>query len=56
VLRWHLQRSLPKASSPERIQQNAALHDFTLTADQMSRINDLDQGESGRTGPNPEKM
>jgi 2,5-diketo-D-gluconate reductase A len=59
VLRRHLQRGhivLPKASSPERIRQNAALHDFVLTADQMSRIDHLDRGESGRTGPNPETM
>ncbi|WP_307852621.1 aldo/keto reductase [Glaciihabitans sp. dw_435] len=59
VLRWHIQRGhivLPKASSPERIQQNASVYDFTLTTEQMSRLDRLDRGESGRTGPNPESM
>jgi 2,5-diketo-D-gluconate reductase A len=59
VLRWHLQRQhivLPKASSSERIHQNAALHEFSLNTAQMSRIDQLDRGPSGRTGPDPETM
>lgn len=38
------------------MQQNFALFDFKLTDEQMSSITALDQGETGRTGPNPEEM
>lgn len=59
ILRWHLQHGhivLPKSSNPKRIVANTALYDFTLSAEQMSRIDNLDQGEAGRAGPHPERM
>ncbi|GAA2557241.1 aldo/keto reductase [Winogradskya consettensis] len=59
ILRWHLQRGdivLPKASSPQRIAENAAVFDFSLDARQMARIDRLDRGEAGRTGPHPERL
>ncbi|GAB3997947.1 aldo/keto reductase [Nocardioides marmoraquaticus] len=59
TLRWHVQRGdiiFPKSSSPERMAENFAIFDFELTDDQMGRINELDQGEDGRTGPNPDEF
>ncbi|MFF5078260.1 aldo/keto reductase [Actinoplanes sp. NPDC000266] len=59
ILRWHLQRGdivLPKASSPQRIAENAAVFDFSLDARHLARIDRLDRGEAGRTGPHPERL
>jgi 2,5-diketo-D-gluconate reductase A len=56
VLRWHLQRGnivFPKSTTPERIKENFELFDFELEDDDMQRIDALDQGEAGRTGPHP---
>ena len=56
VLRWHIQRGhivFPKSVTPERVRENFALFDFALDPDEMTRIDGLDQGEDGRTGPNP---
>ena len=57
VLRWHLQRGsivFPKSTTPARIAENFELFDFELDADQVARIDALDRGEAGRTGPNPD--
>ncbi len=57
ALRWHLQRGdivFPKTTKVERMRENAAVFDFELTADQMATIDELDRGEAGRTGPNPD--
>jgi 2,5-diketo-D-gluconate reductase A len=57
VLRWHIQRGdivFPKSVTPERIKSNFDLFDFDLDTSDMDAISALDQGESGRTGPNPE--
>lgn len=59
TLRWHVQRGdiiFPKSSTPERMAENFAIFDFELSDDQMGRINGLDQGEDGRTGPNPDQF
>jgi 2,5-diketo-D-gluconate reductase A len=59
TLRWHIQRGsivFPKSTSPARIKENMQLFDFELSADQMARIDALDQGEAGRTGPHPDTM
>jgi 2,5-diketo-D-gluconate reductase A len=59
TLRWHVQRGdivFPKSSSPERMAENFALFDFELDEEQMSAITKLDQGEDGRTGPNPDEF
>ncbi len=57
TLRWHLQRGdvvFPKASSSERMAENAALFDFELDEQAMEAITALDRGEAGRIGPNPD--
>ncbi|WP_374157559.1 aldo/keto reductase [Mycobacterium sp. G7A2] len=57
VLRWHIQRGdivFPKSVTPQRIKDNFALFDFELGQDDVDAITTLDQGESGRTGPNPD--
>ena len=55
ILRWHIQRGIvvfPKASSPERLRENADIFDFELSADEMSAIDGVDSGN--RVGSNPE--
>jgi 2,5-diketo-D-gluconate reductase A len=57
VLRWHVQRGdivFPKSTTPERIEENFAIFDFELDDVTMERITDLDRGEAGRQGPNPD--
>jgi 2,5-diketo-D-gluconate reductase A len=57
VLRWHLQRDsvvFPKSTTPARIRENSQLFDFELDAEQIERIDALDRGETGRTGPHPD--
>ncbi|MBA3424187.1 MAG: aldo/keto reductase [Rubrobacter sp.] len=59
VLRWHIQRGdivFPKSVTPSRIQENFELFDFELGDDEVAEISALDQGEEGRTGPNPDTM
>ena len=59
VLRWHVQRGdivFPKSVSPDRMMANISLFDFELGGSDMEAISALDQGESGRTGPNPDKF
>jgi 2,5-diketo-D-gluconate reductase A len=59
VLRWHIQRGsivFPKSSNPARIRENIELFDFELGAEQVARIDALDRGEAGRTGPNPDVL
>jgi 2,5-diketo-D-gluconate reductase A len=59
VLRWHIQRGsivFPKSTTPARIEENFALFDFELDADDVGRIDALDRGESGRTGPHPNQF
>jgi 2,5-diketo-D-gluconate reductase A len=57
VLRWHIQRGdivFPKSVSPDRMRANFELFDFELAGADMDAISALDQGEPGRTGPNPD--
>jgi 2,5-diketo-D-gluconate reductase A len=57
VLRWHIQRGdivFPKSVTPSRMRENFELFDFELDPGDMQEISELDQGESGRTGPNPD--
>ena len=59
VLRWHVQRGdivFPKSVSPARMKSNFQLFDFELDNSAMDAISALNQGESGRTGPNPDKF
>ena len=56
TLRWHVERGdivFPKSMKKERMAENFAIFDFSLTEDEVARISALDEGESGRTGPNP---
>lgn len=57
TLRWHLDRGdivFPKSMREERMRENFDLFDFSLSPEEIERIAALDQGESGRTGPNPD--
>jgi len=59
VLHWHTRRGsivFPKSVTPERIRENFALFDFELEAADVDAIEALDRGESGRTGPNPDRF
>lgn len=47
VLRWAVQRgtvAIPKAQSPHHLAENVAIFDFSLTAEEMERIDRLDRG------------
>ncbi len=47
LLRWGVQRGtavIPKTSRPERLAENLALFDFTLSPQQMQAIDGLDEG------------
>jgi 2,5-diketo-D-gluconate reductase A len=55
VLRWHIQLGnvvFPKSIKPERLRQNIDVFDFSLSDDEMARIEALDRG--ARTGPDPD--
>jgi 2,5-diketo-D-gluconate reductase A len=57
VLRWQIQRGdivFPKSVTPSRMRENFELFDFELDSGDMEEISALDQGERGRTGPNPD--
>jgi 2,5-diketo-D-gluconate reductase A len=57
VLRWHIQRGdivFPKSVTPKRIEENFALFDFEISAEDVDALSGLDKGEDGRTGPNPD--
>ncbi len=59
VLRWHVQRGdivIPKSVHRERMQSNFDIFDFSLDNGEMGAITGLDRGESGRTGPNPDRF
>ena len=57
VLRWHIQRGdivFPKSVTLQRIQDNFDLFDFELSSVDVNAINELNKGEAGRLGPNPD--
>jgi 2,5-diketo-D-gluconate reductase A len=59
VLRWHLQHGnvvIPKSVTPARIRENFELFDFELEPEDVERIDALDRGEEGRTGPHPDRF
>ena len=55
IIRWHIQHgfsTIPKASSRDHIEANFKALSFTLSDEQMARIDALDS-EDGRMGPDP---
>lgn len=57
VLRWHLQHGIiviPKSVHDHRIRENADVFDFSLAADEMARLDALDEGK--RFGPDPDNF
>ena len=51
LLRHSIQNDIviiPKSTKPERIKSNIEIFDFSLTENEMKKINDLDKGEQGR--------
>lgn len=57
ILRWDLQHgvvTIPKSIKEHRIIENAAIFDFELTAEDMSRIDALN--ENHRVGPDPDNF
>jgi len=55
ILRWHVQSGLvviPKSVRPERLRENLALFDFSLSPGDMSTLDGMEAGK--RLGPNPE--
>ena len=59
VLRWHVQRNniiFPKSVTPQRIDENYRLFDFTLSDTDVDALCALDKGETGRIGPNPDRF
>jgi 2,5-diketo-D-gluconate reductase A len=59
VLRWHIQRGtivFPKSTTPSRIRENFDLFDFELAPQDVEKIDNLDRGETGRQGPNPDSF
>lgn len=54
VIRWNIEHdvvTIPKSVTPHRIEDNINIFDFSLTANQMERIDALN--ENKRIGPNP---
>ena len=57
TLRWILQREIiviPKSTKMKRIQDNAKVFDFELTAADMALIDGLDRAK--RVGPDPDNF
>ncbi|TWI59171.1 aldo/keto reductase [Halalkalibacter nanhaiisediminis] len=57
ILRWDLQNdviTIPKSIKEKRIIDNANIFDFTLSAEEMTRINNLNKNE--RVGPDPDNF
>ncbi len=48
ILRWNLQKNvivIPGSSNPDHIKENTELYHFSLTEEEMNRINQLDRNE-----------
>lgn len=57
TLRWHLQRGdivFPKSTNPARMAENLDVFGFALGGADLAALSTLDEGEAGRTGPNPD--
>jgi 2,5-diketo-D-gluconate reductase A len=59
ALRWHIERGnivFPKSTTPARMRENFELFDFELGPGDGEKIDALDRGEEGRTGPHPDSF
>ena len=59
VLAWHLAKGhviFPKSITPSRIVENLKSLYVNLTISEVEALNELDRGEAGRTGYNPDTM
>lgn len=59
ALRWALRRGdivFPKSVTPARQAENLQVFSFELSADEVQRIDALNEGEKGRTGTHPDLM
>lgn len=57
VLRWDLQHevvTIPKSITPSRIAENAGIFDFALAAEDVARLDELNQNK--RFGPDPDNF
>lgn len=57
VLRWDLQNevvTIPKSTNPARLEENAAIFDFALTAEEVAQISALNR--NNRFGPDPDNF
>ncbi|MGB3698043.1 MAG: aldo/keto reductase [Gordonia sp. (in: high G+C Gram-positive bacteria)] len=57
VLRWHIQRDnivFPKSATASRVAENRDIFDFTLSDEQLARIDALNADR--RRGPNPDEF
>jgi diketogulonate reductase-like aldo/keto reductase len=57
IIRWHIELGnlvIPKTATPARLVENISVFDFSLDAEDMAAIANLDSGL--RTGPNPEEF
>jgi 2,5-diketo-D-gluconate reductase A len=57
TLRWHIQHgwiTFPKSTRGERMKENVDLFGFALSAAEVASIDALDQGATGRIGPDPD--
>lgn len=59
ALAWHIAKGhvvFPKSVTHSRIVENLGALNVNLTVNEVERINELDRGEAGRTGRNPDTM
>jgi len=59
VLRWHIDRGdivFPKSVTAARVKENFEIFDFELSPDDVAALTELDKGEAGRTGANPDQF
>ena len=54
IVRWNVQHgivTIPKSTTPSRIEENIHVFDFELSGTQMAKLDELDRGQ--RIGPDP---